>query len=127
MKPEQKCVSLETAKRLKEAGFPQDTERWWRDGAGVQLRNHNYPQEIDTSDYYQDYAAPDSQEIGELLPPKAKPDADSNSLPIEYWKDEESCVVAIMHYDSIIEMWRGKNEAEARAACWLFLKEKGLI
>lgn len=29
MTPQEKCVSLETARKLKHAGFPQDTERVW--------------------------------------------------------------------------------------------------
>lgn len=113
MTPQEKCVSLETARRLKENNFPQETERVWF-CIGVdkfELLTVEYlrgcVQETDEL-----YAAPDSAELGELLP--------KGSMFVKYaggWMD----VTEGMPSNGNV------NEAEARAAAWLYLKENNLL
>ncbi len=128
MTPSEKCVSLETAKRLLAVGFPQDTERAWRWQFDDQYEL-GYPNSAATKDY----AAPDSQEIGELLPHSVDTKEGSwiITMPnlngfryLDYIKYSSNGVGTLLHGYPLLS---GKNEAEARAACWLWLKEQGLI
>ena len=122
MQPESRVVSLETAKKLKEAGFPQETERWWRDGGDA---HGNY---ICTGEYGHDsfmIAAPDAQEIGEqMLNSIGARKFTGCFLRFGQWgggtKDVHEFRVSK-------QTFRASNEAEARAACWLYLKDHGLL
>lgn len=125
MKPENKVVSLETAKRLKAAGFPQDTERWWSTGtypehssdggkfhASLCYRNEHFKYQKSLADRF---AAPDAQEIGELFP---------RNLGSELFMQlrKSGWLVRVDGHEVLHE-----NEAEARASVWLYLKENKLI
>lgn len=129
MTPEQKCVSSDTAIALEVAGFPQNTERWWIDKTDFDgqlwIENHEPTYELgswaemeewsDTGRVRSHYAAPDAQEIGELLP---------RNLGSELFMQlrKSGWLVRVDGYEVLHE-----NEAEARAACWLWLKENKLI
>lgn len=74
MKPEEKCVSLSTAKKLKDAGFPQDTERIYV--VTIELPNGYFITNLCADDdpwghnMYPDgnsYSAPDAQELLEAI------------------------------------------------------------
>lgn len=135
MRPEDKVVSLEMAKKLKEAGFPQETERWWV---------LHYPDSLVLpgptwqvlpicefvhwkNDEYLAYAAPDAQEMG--LPESVGTDGLHGHLHIGYGTREVGkWTVGYANYErKCSEIFDHENEAEARAACWLWLKENGLI
>jgi hypothetical protein len=135
--PKSKCVSLGTAKKLKEAGFPQDTERWWalpRGGNKIVPHLVNYH----STRIGEIYAAPDAQEIAEQLPFRAKWDIagqwSNDWLPHEMFmptlKHRKWFRFCYMGDNDVVlgGMWfEHENEAEARAACWLWLREQKLI
>lgn len=127
MTPENKVVSLETAKRLKELGFPQDTERWFyvhTDHNGdFHAANLERYKPILNSDCYKGchlISAPDAQEIGELLPEEAY---EMISFGAPHWRD--ACWYIYWLEKDDHEAF--DNEAEARAACWIYLKENKFI
>lgn len=133
MKPEDKVVSLETAKLLKTAGFPQDTERMW-EGIMHDVDDMRFKlKRFKANGNPWAYAAPDAQEIGELLPHSVDTKEGSwiITMPnlngfryLDYIKYSSNGVGTLLHGYPLLS---GKNEAEARAACWLWLKEQGLI
>lgn len=113
MTPEQKVVSLETAKKLKEAEFPQDTERRWDE-------NGRLVYDVERMDTAACVAAPDAQEIGALLP---------MIIHAGYgdWQFGERKVGEVWWNPSgTKKSFEYLDEAEARAAAWLWLKEQGL-
>jgi hypothetical protein len=138
MTPESKCVSLATAKALKEAGFPQDTERAWLEVENSKLIYRNQNGDVGVP-------APDAQEIGELLPEVTDQGfleftkslyEDGEEWEVFYCdisKDTEPVAgmpnVMKLRMDKTIvsPVFGHKNEAEARAACWLYLKQQKLI
>jgi len=92
MKPH--CVSLEMAKRLKDAGFPQDQSYfcWYRLHTGKYfLWNRDEDDKVNTC-----YAAPTVGELGEMLP----------HLVYTYTTEDM------------------RNEADARAEMWLYLNKE---
>jgi hypothetical protein len=134
MQPESKVVSLETAKKLKESGFPQDTERYWLDTGSVANEDESYSvvhEEEDCGGVEGYIAAPDAQEIGELLPESIEDE--------EYWLTTFKCTRKgwwVVYNQSGQDAATSKNckesiwspsESEARAACWIYLKENKLI
>lgn len=124
MIPQQKCVSLETAKRLREAWFPQDTERWW----SWYNQETNKLWEITKGRQYESwYAAPDAQEMG--LPESINVYGEHGHLHIGYGTREVGkWTVGYANYEArCSEIFDHANEAEARAACWLWLKEQKLL
>lgn len=150
MTPAEKCVSLETARKLQAAGFPQDTHFSWlpvifshketvveRSEPRVvyvepALVTGEYYLSCDTKEEMRDgiVAAPDAQEIGELLPYST----DSYGLYMQKFH-RDWIVYYSMHswlYDIGGKFPENKpsisaNEAEARASAWLYLKENGLF
>ncbi len=138
MTPSQKVVSLETAKRLKAKGFPQDTERWWTVSSAVispDAEYHLTSHPFDWGEFHK-IAAPDATEIGELLPQRIP--YEQGYLWIETCKlppkrddlDQEGweCSITLSTDDGgSMYLSRHLSEAEARAACWLWLKEQKLI
>lgn len=122
MTPSAKCVSLITAQRLLAVGFPQETERYWHKQEGkkeweICLDNYAFG-ERDNRIFI---AAPDAQELGE-------------KLGVWLMRLDITAVTDIgLHFRLNDEMGRALyvndavNEAEARAACYIYLKEQGLI
>lgn len=71
MKLNQICVSLELAKELKEAGYPQKTYAWWIDFGSVDhMRKNNNGWRIDIRKprVYPTISAPTASELLEQLP-----------------------------------------------------------
>lgn len=144
MTPEQKCVSLETARKLLAAGFPQDTGRWWFSTNGEDWSlGGAFSSRTDGN-----IAAPDAQEIGELLPEQT----DAGFFRQEKGLGDEGEYWSVMYYsfeeplfetepvdgypnvkklkpsrEKITIIFEAENEAEARAACFIWLKEQKLI
>lgn len=137
MTPQEKCVSLSTAKKLKDAGFPQDTERHYfpdilarsekliskpEDSVPVYevkatMITDAYTLSSDPREEYRDgiVAAPDMQEISVLLPAGT-----AICKGLQGW----SC-------KSRWKTPRGHKQfcsgVEVAAWCWLYLKENNLI
>lgn len=134
MKTKDKVVSLETAKRLKEAGFPQNTERCWVEkfpifvDDDVLVTFQEARQRLTTSMLSDEaqklvklIAAPDATEIGELLGTWLtciKIDAITDVGVHFYLESKDGYTILVE--DAV-------NESEARAAAWLWLKENKLI
>ena len=122
MTPQKKCVSLETARRLKAEGFTQYTERYWKSDGGWHLSVKRGVHSV---------AAPDATEIGELLPQFLQ------SSDRRLWistdrttKKRWECTVESYKNGEDrknIFIGRSDNEAEARAQVWLYLKENNLL
>lgn len=148
MTPEQKCVSLETAKKLQAAGFPQDTERWWSAWSSHSPAEHTDCHELhwelggeDDGSIAPRVAAPDSQELGELLPGELMEGRTMCFLRVNKEEFELGVFQWNLQYVGTISgsdgypdenlyltpEFVGKNEAEARATAWLWLKEKNLL
>lgn len=123
MIPEQKCVSLETAKRLKAAGFSQDTEHFWYQYVMERTPEAPYQKgdwELRPSEQWgngtgEHIAAPDAQDIGELLPRNFGSELFMQLRPSGW-------LLRVDGYEALND-----NEAEARASVWLWLKERELI
>jgi len=137
MRSEDKVVSLETAKKLKENGFSQDTEHKWRFNKGdyelvLSSDKKNGVANFTVFGKPHLLAAPDAQEIGEMLP---------GSIPYDQDGYHGACLCFDKHSafyhnssgqiivrDDIGEVcFMGKNLAEALAKMWLYLKENKLI
>lgn len=116
MQPVEKYVSLKTAKKLKEAGFPQETERWWFTTNGVDWSlGGAFSSRSDGN-----IAAPDAQEIGELLPIGITTYKGKSGWTVR--RQKQNCC----GYNQVISPNRlsFQTEAEARAAAWLWFKEE---
>ena len=126
MLPSQKCVSLETARKLQAAGFPQETERYFMHDDNFKTdelweRTHWETVEDEWGsgrnfDSIEKIAAPDAQEIGELLPGGCGFEKQENQWACHPPGDYEA-------YEWIY----ADTEANVRAAMWLSLKEQKLI
>ncbi len=108
-------VTLETAKKLKEAGYPQDTEYGWiEETKKISLEDKRYKQ-------FWDAAAPTAQELADELPLNA---LGISLLPGEM--DERIWVASLLNMKSPIPQQhsgRADTLAEALAALWIALKE----
>lgn len=126
MKIEQKVVSLETAKKLKKIGFPQDTER-------VYLLHRSKEYSLENTLWFESedgewgcrcsikdlcpIAAPDAQEIGELLI--------KNENLVTMFFPNGRCQIALPEWPS--SYFERENEAEARAAIWIWLQSRPIL
>ena len=150
MNSNEKCVNRDTARKLNEEGFPQDTERWWqRFDTNPELFQRSEASEDGwcLQDYISDdaldtTAAPDAQEIGALLPTIVK-EKDGRKLYLSFSRVAGRGIrkgTLIWHVFFVWHDWDNKktyvhthgnfldeNEAEARAAMWLWLKEQKLL
>lgn len=111
-----KTVSLETAKLLKEAGWPQDggtVEHWYRPN-GYLVDRFDYSGTSPNKDYT---AAPDVSELLAALPGGKK--------GIVLFKAEDGYQVRYPDTDS--PAFKNANPAEALAQLYLALKEQKLV
>lgn len=132
MSPLSKCVSKQTAERLKAAGWTAETEHWWE----TWLAKDGTPQErlwcedkrLFVRDMLPDadiLPAPDATEIMELLPDnmnESKFYLEIAKVSGEWW-----CGYYTDNDNPLFDLPGSKTMAEACALCWLFLKEQGLI
>ncbi len=125
MEPIKKCVSLETAKKLKEAAFKQDTERWWMADQGEWVICQIHEKEVFEKAPYNTemIAAPDAQEILEQMP-----------VGFQITKNESATlgkITSIKFLESVDKelwgSWGKDNYIEEMAECWLWLKSQHLI
>lgn len=127
MRPEEKCVSLKTAKKLLAAGFPQDTEKWWCTDLG-ELTYSRDCSSYTKSQCGDHVAAPDAQEIGELLP--ATVDGKYGDCTRWFGSRRTQGQWHVWYENGRDDeklLFTHENEAEARASAWLWLKEQKLI
>jgi hypothetical protein len=133
MTPEQKCVSLETAKRLKAAGWGKETERDW-----CLVRSHSEArkpgrwciasasEQYDMEEYGSNVfderiAAPDAQELrAEMLSTKFEVETARNPYT-------NTWATAVKVDGELQDVFDDENEAEHSSAAWLWLKEQKLI
>ena len=134
MKIEQQVVSLELAKKLKEAGYPQGDSLWYwveqleRDGFGRSgLKFLEGKWEITNSvgrfastyNFRPNYAAPTVAELGEELLPISICEEDEK--PITTRRIMGDCPWIVQRKRN---MGRANNEADARAELWLKQRRK---
>lgn len=140
MTPSEKCVSQTTALKLRDAGWTAETERSWVFEKAVGTLSEDHWELVSTEELG-DYGvgiedgvlllAPDAQEIGELLPANFGSETHNwGTLKIHADAGGNCWEMSITRSDSdggseVVEVYA--NEAEARAACWLWLKENKLI
>lgn len=131
MAPEQKVVSLSTAKRLKEAGFPQDTERVWLQNVLMRRLDEYGEERLEVIDHKTDvtkgwvdelFAAPDAQEIDLPLT--------YGKFELDIFRDEDLWVVCYVHPEnpdrktSEMPWFHNINMAEAFAETRLWFEER---
>jgi hypothetical protein len=121
-----KTLTLETAKKLKEAGFPQESYFVWQykydswDGGteDIKLTNtraedESYQQNDSRVSYLKYFAAPTAEEVLEQLP--------------EYYALHRQQNFFRCFGGENIHHEDGENGAEAAAKMWLYLKEHELL
>jgi len=138
-----KTVTLETAKKLREAGFPQETHHKWIEGSngqGVYFLDCDL-RVIASHKGWDIVAAPTAEEVLDQLPAWIKMEDDEGQayLIVEKYEDEnnENCNYKVKYesaYAEYPEPSRLIDEdlwfvtlAEAAAKMWLYLKEHKLI
>lgn len=118
------CVSLEMAKRLKDAGFPQGSTLWfylYMTSAKKHLcysRKH-FPAWTRWLDKSID--APTVGELGETLIPYYCPSAVRHGTKKNQDEEWAICWIEDADYD---KAFTAGNEADARAEMWLFLSKE---
>lgn len=137
---EQQVCPLESAKRLKDLGFPQDSYFYWakfpiHKNVGI------WHKEIDKKDWPEEYheriiaSAYTVAELGELLPEEVT--LNNSKYPAllqicRYSKDREEFqgirwCCAYMNFEGEGHCESGSTEVEARAKMLIYLKEDNLI
>lgn len=139
-KCKEQVVSLDIAKELKEAGYPQEGLWWWqRHGKRKwDLECSVYLGESEYSD--DDIVAPTVAELGEALPrdihiPNRKTNdlRDRKSYFFRSEKVDEGVFckngwdVGYVGRPYALHYEQANTEANARARMWLYLKKEGLI
>lgn len=121
MKLEDICTSQELSKKLKEAGYPQDTyfnwvsENWIKD---------DWEERIEVNDYDFDCpikviaSAPTVAELGEALPLDVR---------TSKWELNPTMFVIVQNTKKGSKGFYEQSEADVRAQMWLYLKKKGLL
>jgi hypothetical protein len=126
-------TNLETAKKLKTAGFPQETEYLWRDPQAftspedMSFVEHRSRQRV-TSEGMITLAAPTAQEIADQLPKNNKglKEGSTGALTVYYGQLDNMKWRAGYEVWEADELWgvtSGDNLAEALANLYLALAE----
>jgi hypothetical protein len=120
---ERLVVTLETAKKLKAAGFPQVTHfQWWQSSMGYNLISDKRIIEFE--------AAPTAQEIADQLPGGLQPGHEPNWLSVQkMFEDKPPYIAGYLEQrsndnDRFIDYARADTMAEALALLWLKLQEE---
>lgn len=138
MQAENKVVSLETARKLKDAGWTTETEREWSAWSDHAASEHSDCHELHWELHDKEggfmgerLPAPDATEIGELLPQIIEEDGIAYQLFVSVGLDKQWFIVYAnekdYHDNFRMPFVMNHNEAEARAAAFLWLKEQKLI
>ena len=135
MKLEQICVSLELAKELKEAGYPQRALHWWGGIGNMDIWCDHVKEEMPPQEKrFTWYAAPTASELGEKLPESIKKDGENylifqtlvnGYVKLGYWSIKEPNVFGEVIGSQSIQ--RDKSEADARTTMLLYLAKEKLI
>lgn len=125
-------VSVDTARQLKAAGFPQETEFWWintshrvtADGKRINYYNRlGYKTDLDhLASLHEDLAAPIAEEILQTLPGAFGRD---NSIHIPTFIKDDAIYMAFFTSDDssdTLPSFREHTLAEALAQMWLFMR-----
>jgi len=125
--PKSICVTLETAKRLRESGFEQETIfRWY--GNSLRAWSVYCVSTLDMNEIEvfckMSYPAPTSAEIE--LPHYIDDQTERHFLNLGYL-DSGKTIIKYIGIDSDLCCELANTEVEAKAACWLWLKKEGLI
>ena len=117
MTQEKKVPSLETCRKLREAGFPQSTERWWQENLlkGWLLYPNETMHTNDDARSNKICSAPDVSELLEALP------AEWHGEYLFLFKQVDGKWDAAYSLERTIE---SDNPAEALALLWLELNKK---
>jgi hypothetical protein len=119
-------VSLQLAKELKEAGFPQKGEFWWKEDLGIPNLTQFNSKLCSTLLGCKYYVAPLATEILEKLPKAFKEDDYQISIETEY--EQIWCVMYSNIHTNIVDYEeRDLNLCDALARMWLHLKKEGLL
>lgn len=126
-------VSLDLAKQLKEAGYPQEgTLFYWAKNPVTQkydviyYENRNQLKADFVDDRYDLTAAPLASELGEQLPRVLEIDGEKRWLTVSVHDDPINLWCVFYNNASGIKFYEA-TEADARAKMWLYLKEEGLL
>lgn len=124
-----KTVTLQTAKKLKEAGFPQKGDYWWSnvlqdkfDLSSEQTWQcgHGKYFHVDFENEEVNIAAPTAEEVLELLPRKI---AQREWIRILRGSHDRLWHITYGHHRKV----RDESLAEASAKMWLYLKKNNLL
>lgn len=122
MKIENQVVSLELAKKLKKAGYSQDSIWFWEKPLAPRKKYRVCPINYHDMMPECDYAAPTVAELGEKLIFDSEEYA--HTFNVSY-SIQSGWYIYNSEEPKIID--HADTEANARAKMWLYLKEKGLI
>lgn len=128
-----KTVSLESAKQLKEKGYPQQSSYfWWTSALRTNGKEEFYlPNdfivdigELNEFDYRKDYAAPTVDEVLDLLPERIE-----GYKTLGMGKVMGEWVIGYQKIGNELQAIRtvDKSLADAAAKMWLYLKENNLL
>jgi hypothetical protein len=140
MKIKDICVSLELAKKLEKAGYPQESLFYWCENEDTGEFFLSYKNEI-KADHGHDwrqfawYSAPTASELGEALPREIEYQVDKNEPGFRDYEPRISVDIDnnwLIRYgdftaDKILIAFKDKSEANARAKMWLYLKSNNLL
>lgn len=114
-----KTVSLELSRKLKEAGYPQEAEKWWwEDNFGLEKNKSRTLQDKkphNPKNGWVYFASPTADEILEQLPQNTyckKFFINANT----WWECRKNK-----------RFFQEKSLADAAAKMWLYLKKEGLL
>lgn len=124
MKIEQQVVSLELAKKLKKAGYPQNDSLWyWMNPRGSKYWHLELnPTEELREASIEIIAAPTVAELGEKLPFGVVSEKQIG-IPSLGWR----VTFEIPTQTQLTHSEEAETEADARCLMWLYLKKEGLI
>ncbi len=133
MKLEDKVVSLDLAKRMKELGWDYETERYWVYASNGYQKGHPSHKMIwelrrnrNIMSWSKYIPAPDAIEVGERLPEMLSIKKDGNHI-LDCYKHNGTWRVIYKSdrgLGALCEEFKDGNEAEARGKMWCYLKEK---
>ena len=147
MKIEDQVVSLELAKQMKEAGFPQNSLWWWVEGLRLDKDSDNYSSFSEVKDSKQEGRAlfvRKSKKYGGILLDTEKERISTSAytvaelgeilIPIKFcvpisYKLFGKWICSYLHIEERREVYKqkAKTEADARAQMALYIKKEGLI
>lgn len=123
-----RTVNLETAKKLKDAGFKQDTQYYWKINP---FNDEWYITSLRMDKRFAAFSAPTTDELLEELPACVVKEIASKHdvncwLQIDKIGDSEY-YVGYVHSQNVLYDLFNESLPEALSQMWLFLKKEGLL